>query len=229
MNTKIYLKSITPTSATQFEVPSETKGDIVYHVDMFFGMCSCYQGKHGGPCKHQCAVTKTFKARSWNLLPVCDPGVRHLLYKIETGHLAGAEAGGWFRSPMPDADISAAVTPAEVTGPVESPLVVWNALLAVRKACHKTLRVTMMLWMPTTKRQLLTQFDSMFLHLHTIYCQHPVSMKPKNTVRNRLQVSTVNTLVQMSVETPPLTHLACIGVVIWTASTFRKHLSIGVG
>ena len=29
----------------------------------------------------------------------------------------------------------------------------------------------------------------------------------KNTVRNRLHVSTVNTLMQMSVETPPLTYM----------------------
>ncbi|XP_076050088.1 uncharacterized protein LOC143030765 [Oratosquilla oratoria] len=69
-----------------YMVPSETDETVGYVVHLGQGVCSCKIGMTGGPCKHQYLVIKTYNAQScWNFIPVNDPAMRMLLYKVATG------------------------------------------------------------------------------------------------------------------------------------------------
>jgi hypothetical protein len=63
-------QEVIPLSTSMYEVPSETRADTSYTVDMHLGSCTCKQGSTGGPCKHQSAVMMAFKERCNNFLPV---------------------------------------------------------------------------------------------------------------------------------------------------------------
>ena len=39
-------------------VPSETKKDVFYTVNMELRLCDCYMGQLKGPCKHKSIVCK---------------------------------------------------------------------------------------------------------------------------------------------------------------------------
>ncbi|KAK8385132.1 hypothetical protein O3P69_012136 [Scylla paramamosain] len=67
--------------AHNYEVRSQSKQDIVYHVDTSIWTCTCMAGMNGAPCKHQYAVVKNFGESSLNFIPLRDPHQReHLLF-----------------------------------------------------------------------------------------------------------------------------------------------------
>jgi len=85
-----------------YEVSSASKPGVVYTVNMLIDHCSCEMGKTGGPCKHQCAVSKAFSLRSSNFLPTMDPKARQDFYYVATG--SRAVSTEWFQSLRPAND-----------------------------------------------------------------------------------------------------------------------------
>lgn len=93
---------ITQVSSHAYVVPSQSKPDMTYHVDMETAMCSCPLGYNGGPCKHQYIVAKYFSISSVNTDPVTSSSLRKLFYKIATGR---DEEDTWFQSLRNTSDI----------------------------------------------------------------------------------------------------------------------------
>jgi len=90
-------------SGSLYDVPSETKPDVMYIVDTTLSCCSCYKGNTGGPCKHQSAVMTTCKQRNSNFLPVSDPVMRQLFYAISTGN--SVVCTEWFKSLVQETEV----------------------------------------------------------------------------------------------------------------------------
>ncbi|KAK8373151.1 hypothetical protein O3P69_012322 [Scylla paramamosain] len=92
-----------------YEVRSQSKQDIVYHVDTTIWTCTCTVGMNGGaPCKHQYAVVKNFGESSLNFIPLRDPHQREHLLFIATGEKNVRP--GWF-TPLPIAGMTTDVNP----------------------------------------------------------------------------------------------------------------------
>ena len=68
-----------------FLVPSETKDDVKYIVDLRLRYCSCYQGRFHGPCKHKLLVSETFQLSCFDVIPVNNPEVRERFMYLGTG------------------------------------------------------------------------------------------------------------------------------------------------
>ena len=73
--------------------------DPAYGVDMAAGMCTCYKGKTGGPCKHQRAVAEKFNITHFNMFPIHSPEMRQKLLFIATGQVGELD---FFQSLRPD-------------------------------------------------------------------------------------------------------------------------------
>ncbi|KAG9485852.1 uncharacterized protein [Eleutherodactylus coqui] len=67
-----------------YEVKSRRSDDVWYTVDLQLGLCECYIGRHGGPCKHQHAITFQENISCQNILP-SDPETKKLLFWVATG------------------------------------------------------------------------------------------------------------------------------------------------
>lgn len=76
---------ITNVGDSLYKVPSDSKPDISYLVDAAVGLCTCFSGKNGGPCKHQYIVMKTFNITPWNFFPVNDIIMRQEIHQVATG------------------------------------------------------------------------------------------------------------------------------------------------
>lgn len=81
----IDLDQINKLSSNYYSVPSESKPGVFYQVNTEIGMCTCYVGLNGGPCKHQAAVVKRFNIQSLNIIPVHSVTQRHALCTAATG------------------------------------------------------------------------------------------------------------------------------------------------
>ena len=68
-----------------FSVPSETKGDVTYSVDMELRICSCPDGRLKGPCKHRKIVASSQNLPSFDVIPNCSPQMRAIWMEIGTG------------------------------------------------------------------------------------------------------------------------------------------------
>ena len=61
LNSKAYKKeSISQVSESHYIVPSKEEREVVYHVDVEVGICTCPHGQDGSPCSHQAAVVLYF-------------------------------------------------------------------------------------------------------------------------------------------------------------------------
>ena len=76
-----------------FLVPSETKSDISYVVDMTARTCSCPQGRLHGPCKHKLIVAQSWNIPTFDLIPTNNPYVRQSFMYVATGKRMGID---WF-------------------------------------------------------------------------------------------------------------------------------------
>ena len=68
-----------------FSVPSETKADVSYSVDMEPRICSCPHGRLKGPCKHRKLVSITQNIPSFDLIPESSPQMRQMWMYLGTG------------------------------------------------------------------------------------------------------------------------------------------------
>ena len=68
-----------------FSVPSETKADVSYSVDMELRICSCPHGRLKGPCKHRKIVSITQNIPSFDLIPESSPQMRQMWMYVGTG------------------------------------------------------------------------------------------------------------------------------------------------
>ena len=68
-----------------FTVPSETKKEVFYSVDMELRICSCPDGVLRGPCKHRKLVAQSQNMLSWDIVPEASPEMRALWMELETG------------------------------------------------------------------------------------------------------------------------------------------------
>ena len=66
-------------------VPSETREDISYIVDMKGRVCSCPRGRLTGPCKHKDLVAKYKQIPSYDVLPTTSPEMRQKYMYLATG------------------------------------------------------------------------------------------------------------------------------------------------
>ena len=93
---KIDKDMVIPVGGSIYSVCSETKQGVVYSVDMSMGLCSCYVGNTGAPCKHQYAIVKHYNVESLNFVPVSSPMLHNLFYQVATG--CTSIPNGWFQS-----------------------------------------------------------------------------------------------------------------------------------
>ena len=68
-----------------FTVPSETKEDVEYSVDMDLRICSCPNGILKGPCKHRKVVATSQNMLSFDIIPESSPEMRSIWMEIGTG------------------------------------------------------------------------------------------------------------------------------------------------
>ena len=71
-DTSIKKYDIIQLSEARFIVPSKTKDNINYSVDMKSGYCECFKGVNHGPCSHKNAVAKHFGVAEFSVLPALD-------------------------------------------------------------------------------------------------------------------------------------------------------------
>ena len=90
--TKIDPKLIKQVDKESFEVPSETKTDIVYHVNLRLRLCTCPKGQLKGPCKHKSLVSSTFELPNYDAVPE-SPEMRASFMYLGTGKPINPE---WF-------------------------------------------------------------------------------------------------------------------------------------
>ena len=94
------------TSLELFQVKSQTTKDTEYLVDMSLGVCSCFVGRNGAPCKHQGAVKLHFKTTNINFRPTSAEDKAHL-YFLASGR---APDKGWWK-PLYEDDRAPVATP----------------------------------------------------------------------------------------------------------------------
>ena len=68
-----------------FTVPSETKKDVEYTVDMELRICSCPDGLSRGPCKHRKIVATSQNLASFDIIPETNPEMRKIWMELGTG------------------------------------------------------------------------------------------------------------------------------------------------
>ena len=68
-----------------FTVPSETKEDVEYSVDMDLRLCSCPNGMLKGPCKHRKVVATSQNMLSFDIIPESSPEMRSIWMELGTG------------------------------------------------------------------------------------------------------------------------------------------------
>ena len=68
-----------------FSVPSETKGDVTYSVNMDLRVCNCPHGRLKGPCKHRKIVSTSQNIPSFDIIPDSSPEMRAIWMKIGNG------------------------------------------------------------------------------------------------------------------------------------------------
>ena len=68
-----------------FTVPSETKEDVEYSVDMDLRICSCPNGILKGPCKHRKVVATSQNVLSFDIIPESSPEMRSIWMELGTG------------------------------------------------------------------------------------------------------------------------------------------------
>ena len=85
-----------------FSVPSETKADVSYSVDMELRICSCQHGRLKGPCKHRKLVAITQNIPSFDLIPESSPQMRQMWMYLGTGEETRKRANRdmWENSPQ---------------------------------------------------------------------------------------------------------------------------------
>ena len=64
--------------SSTFLVPSETKKEVLYEVNMELRLCECYMGQLKGPCKHKSIVSTTQNIPSFDVVPTENPEKRAL-------------------------------------------------------------------------------------------------------------------------------------------------------
>ena len=77
-----------------FLVPSESKADVFYLVDMQTRCCSCPQGRLLGPCKHKSIVAQEKHLESFDTVPTKNPTMRQIFWYLGTGKYKSIE---WFQ------------------------------------------------------------------------------------------------------------------------------------
>ena len=86
LNSKAYKKeSISQVSESHYIVPSKEEREVVYHVDVEVGTCTCPHGQDGSPCSHQAAVVLHFGCASVNFIPILNPEGKRSLAIIAYG------------------------------------------------------------------------------------------------------------------------------------------------
>ena len=95
------IKQISP-SAHTYMVPSESKAEVSYVVDMESRYCSCPLGKLTGPCKHKVLVAEWKGLPSFDVIPTASPTMRQLYMYIGTGSHIDLD---WFLSHKADAEV----------------------------------------------------------------------------------------------------------------------------
>ena len=68
-----------------FSVPSETKGDVTYSVNMDLRVCNCPHGRLKGPCKHRKIVSTSQNIPSFDIIPDSSPEMQAIWMKIGNG------------------------------------------------------------------------------------------------------------------------------------------------
>ena len=108
-NSKYYMKrpdidpkTIIITDDDNYIVPSETKEDVSYFVDLKLRYCSCHQGRLRGPCKHKFIVSESFGVACFDVIPSNNPQVREQFMFLGTGKRLDKD---WFL-PIQDNDSS---------------------------------------------------------------------------------------------------------------------------
>ena len=76
---------------TSFLVPSETKIDVFYTVNMDLRLCECYMGQLKGPCKHKSIVSQTQNISSFDVVPTQNPEMRAVFMYL--GKLSNLKIG----------------------------------------------------------------------------------------------------------------------------------------
>ena len=94
--------------SSTFLVPSETKKEVLYEVNMDLRLCECYMGQLKGPCKHKSIVSTTQNIPSFDVVPTENPEMRALFMYLGTGK---KQNPNWFK-PLS----SAATEQVEPTG-----------------------------------------------------------------------------------------------------------------
>ena len=85
---------ITRIDETSFLVPSETKKDIFYTVNIALRLCECYMGQLKGPCKHKSIVSETQNIASFDVVPTQNPEMRAVFMYLGTGK---KQDPNWFK------------------------------------------------------------------------------------------------------------------------------------
>ena len=58
----------------------------MHDVDVELGICTCFIGKNGAPCKHQAAVVDKFGLNSFNFVPLeMNTKMRNMYVEMATG------------------------------------------------------------------------------------------------------------------------------------------------
>ena len=101
-----------------FLVPSETKKDIMYLVDMKERYCSCHKGKLKGPCKHKKLVSEHFEIECFDVIPSKNPRMRQAFMYLGTGRKMDMD---WFlglqdvAQPIPPNQLNSSFKEANLT------------------------------------------------------------------------------------------------------------------
>ena len=77
-----------------YEVPSETKNDVKYHVNLNLRLCSCPRGQQRGPCKHKSLVSSNFNLPNFDEIPTTKE-MKSLFMYLGTGRRIDSS---WFDS-----------------------------------------------------------------------------------------------------------------------------------
>ena len=68
-----------------FLVPSETKDDTLYEVNIARRECSCFLGRVKGPCKHKNAVAELKNVENFDVAPIGNARMRSIFMYLGTG------------------------------------------------------------------------------------------------------------------------------------------------
>ena len=92
--TSIDVNSIVKIDDSTFIVPSETKKDVQYIVNMELRLCQCYLGQLKGPCKHKAIVSESQHIPCFDVVPIESPEMRAIFMHLGTGRKTDPH---WFK------------------------------------------------------------------------------------------------------------------------------------